>query len=67
MKLAERLGLEPVVMSGVGESAMPTIRNPITFSKTPPTYDLAPPSLDGDRTAVLDWLDSLPDLTSSTP
>ena len=59
VQLAQRLGLEPVVMSGVGETAMPTIRNPITFSKTPPTYDLAPPSLDGDRTAVLDWLDSL--------
>ena len=58
VQLAERLGLEPVVMAGRGQSAMPTIRNPISFSRTAPTYDLAPPSLDGDRSAVLAWLDS---------
>lgn len=61
VQLAERLGLEPVVLSGRGEGAIPTIRNPITFSSTPPSYDLAPPSLDGDRAAVLAWLDSLDD------
>ena len=59
VQLAERLGLDPVVLAGVGERAIPTIRNPITFSRTPPTYDLAPPRLDGDRSAVLAWLDSL--------
>lgn len=58
VRLAERLGLEPVVLSGQGETAVPTIRNPITFSSTPPSYDLAPPSLDGDRAAVLSWLEA---------
>jgi crotonobetainyl-CoA:carnitine CoA-transferase CaiB-like acyl-CoA transferase len=64
VQLAERLGLEPVVLAGQGQSAMPTIRNPITFSRTPPSYDLAPPSLDGDRSAVLDWLDRSEDSTA---
>ena len=59
VQLAERLGLDPVVLAGTGEHAIPTIRNPITFSRTPPSYDLAPPRLDGDRSAVLAWLDTL--------
>ncbi|MGB3732459.1 CaiB/BaiF CoA transferase family protein [Microbacterium sp.] len=54
--LAERLGLEPVVHAGADGDSIPTIRNPITFSATPPTYDLRPPRLDGDRDAVLAWL-----------
>ncbi len=58
VQLAERLGLEPMVLAGRGQSAIPTIRNPITFSETPPSYDLAPPSLDGDRAAVLAWLET---------
>ncbi|WP_417563796.1 CaiB/BaiF CoA transferase family protein [Microbacterium sp.] len=58
VRLAERLGLEPVVSAGTGEDAIPTIRNPITFSRTPPSYDLRPPHLDGDRDAVLRWLTS---------
>ncbi|WP_417374530.1 CaiB/BaiF CoA transferase family protein [Glutamicibacter protophormiae] len=56
VRLAERLGLEPVVDAGSGADAIPTIRNPITFSVTPPTYDLRPPRLNGNRTAVLEWL-----------
>lgn len=56
VRFAERLGLEPVVLSGSGERAVPTIRNPIGFSRTPPSYDLAPPALGGDRDAVLAWL-----------
>jgi len=56
VQLAERLGLDPVVSAGEGDDAIPTVRNPITFSGTPPTYDLRPPRLDGDRAAVMDWL-----------
>lgn len=55
--LAERLGLDPVVDAGVEGDSIPTIRNPITFSVTPPTYDLRPPRLDGDRESVLTWLE----------
>jgi crotonobetainyl-CoA:carnitine CoA-transferase CaiB-like acyl-CoA transferase len=66
VQLAERLGLEPVVLAGRGQSAMPTIRNPISFSRTPPTYDLAPPSLDGDRSAVLAWLNSTDESNGNT-
>ncbi|MEO8906955.1 MAG: CoA transferase [Microbacteriaceae bacterium] len=61
VQLAQRLGLEPVVLAGPGPGAMPTIRNPITFSHTPPSYDLAPPSLDGDRAAVLAWIEQTHD------
>lgn len=56
VELAKRLGLDPVVTAGSGSDATPTVRNPITFSATPPTYDLRPPHLDGDRDAVLEWL-----------
>jgi crotonobetainyl-CoA:carnitine CoA-transferase CaiB-like acyl-CoA transferase len=39
--LAERLGLDPVAVSG-GE---PTVANPITLSRTPASYRHAPPAL----------------------
>jgi crotonobetainyl-CoA:carnitine CoA-transferase CaiB-like acyl-CoA transferase len=52
VELAERLGLEPVVMAG----DVPTVRNPLHMSLTPPRYDLAPPGLDADGDAVRNWL-----------
>jgi crotonobetainyl-CoA:carnitine CoA-transferase CaiB-like acyl-CoA transferase len=67
--LAERLGLEPVVNAGSEGDSIPTIRNPITFSATPPTYDLRPPRLDGDRESVLTWLeraDAAPDASDAS-
>lgn len=52
VELAERLGLEPVVMAG----DVPTVRNPIRMSATPARYDLAPPGLDADGEQVRAWL-----------
>ena len=34
---AEAVGLDPVVEVGEGDRAVPSVRNPITFSETPPT------------------------------
>jgi len=44
VQLAQQLGLEPVVH--IGDDAVPSVRNPIRFSLTPPSYRLAPPALD---------------------
>lgn len=52
VELAERLGLDPVVLAG----DVPTVRNPIRMSATPARYDLAPPALDADGDAVRRWL-----------
>lgn len=57
---ARRLGLEPVVEVGTGDKALPGVRNPITFSATPTSYDLVPPGIDADRSDVLQWLQSAP-------
>ncbi|WP_422935098.1 CaiB/BaiF CoA transferase family protein [Sinomonas sp. P47F7] len=54
---AEQIGLEPVVSVGGGEETLPGIRNPISFSRTPASYDLLPPGLDADRNAILSWLE----------
>ncbi|HEY9524378.1 MAG TPA: CoA transferase [Thermopolyspora sp.] len=53
---AEELGLAPVVEAGEGDRAMPSIRNPITFSATPPRYDLPPPRLGEHGTEIREWL-----------
>jgi crotonobetainyl-CoA:carnitine CoA-transferase CaiB-like acyl-CoA transferase len=53
---AERVGLDPVVLVGEGDAAMPSIRNPITFSATPPRYDLPPPGLDEHGAQLRAWL-----------
>ncbi|MFC3690098.1 CaiB/BaiF CoA transferase family protein [Aquipuribacter hungaricus] len=54
--LAEELGLEPVVVVGEGDAAVPTVRNPLRFSATPAGYDLPPPALDAHGDAVRAWL-----------
>ncbi|GAA1124311.1 CaiB/BaiF CoA-transferase family protein [Kribbella jejuensis] len=51
---AEDIGLDPVVTV----DGIPTIRNPITFSTTAPTYRLPPPSLDEHGTDLRKWLTS---------
>ncbi|MFD9664485.1 CaiB/BaiF CoA transferase family protein [Rhodococcus sp. NPDC059968] len=56
IEFAQRLGLEPVVEVGDGEEALPGVRNPITFSATPASYDLVPPGIDADRGDILGWL-----------
>jgi crotonobetainyl-CoA:carnitine CoA-transferase CaiB-like acyl-CoA transferase len=58
---AEQLGLDPVVSVGDPGSEMPSIRNPITFSKTPPSYRLPPPSLDEHGADIRQWLSSADD------
>jgi crotonobetainyl-CoA:carnitine CoA-transferase CaiB-like acyl-CoA transferase len=56
IEFAAGLGLRPVVDAGEGETAIPTIRNPIGFSQTPPRYDLPPPGLDEHGDAIRAWL-----------
>jgi crotonobetainyl-CoA:carnitine CoA-transferase CaiB-like acyl-CoA transferase len=53
---ARDLGLDPVVPVGAGEHSVPMIRNPITFSRTPPRYKLPPPALGQDSDQVRAWL-----------
>jgi crotonobetainyl-CoA:carnitine CoA-transferase CaiB-like acyl-CoA transferase len=53
---AERIGLDPVVTAGEGDAAMPSIRNPISFSATPLRYDLPPPRLDEHGDELRSWL-----------
>jgi crotonobetainyl-CoA:carnitine CoA-transferase CaiB-like acyl-CoA transferase len=53
---AEKVGLDPVVMVGEGDAAVPSIRNPISFSATPARYDLPPPELDEHGAALRGWL-----------
>jgi crotonobetainyl-CoA:carnitine CoA-transferase CaiB-like acyl-CoA transferase len=52
VELAESLGLEPVALAG----DIPTVRNPIRFSKTPPRHELPPPALDADGDTIRAWL-----------
>jgi crotonobetainyl-CoA:carnitine CoA-transferase CaiB-like acyl-CoA transferase len=56
INFAREVGLDPVVEVGVGESAVPMIRNPVTFSATPPRYDLPPPALGQDNDVIRAWL-----------
>lgn len=53
---AEQIGLDPVVLAGQGDAAVPGIRNPLTFSATAPRYDLPPPALDEHGKAIRAWL-----------
>ncbi|MBG6180594.1 CaiB/BaiF CoA transferase family protein [Arthrobacter sp. CAN_A1] len=54
--LADRLGLDPVVLPGRSERQIPTVRHPVSFSRTPATYDLAPPMLGSSSELVRGWL-----------
>ncbi|WP_346618694.1 CoA transferase [Blastococcus montanus] len=53
---AEEVGLDPVVTVGEGAAAVPSVRNPITFSATPPAYRLPPPDLDEHGAEIRRWL-----------
>ncbi len=53
---AEKIGLEPIVTAGTGEKARPVLRHPVTFSKTPASYPLAPPELDEQGDEIRAWL-----------
>jgi crotonobetainyl-CoA:carnitine CoA-transferase CaiB-like acyl-CoA transferase len=54
VEFAAGLGLDPVVR--VGTDAVPSVRNPITFSATPADYRLPPPELDQDGDEIRRWL-----------
>jgi crotonobetainyl-CoA:carnitine CoA-transferase CaiB-like acyl-CoA transferase len=64
--LATELGLDPVIIAGEGEAGLPSIRHPITFSATPPSYPLPPPALDEHGDEVRAWLAAPPDRTKNT-
>ncbi|GIF46849.1 crotonobetainyl-CoA:carnitine CoA-transferase CaiB-like acyl-CoA transferase [Asanoa ferruginea] len=55
---ANELGLDPVVEVGAGDEAVPSVRNPITFSATPTRYELPPPGLDQHGEEIRAWLKS---------
>lgn len=58
--LAEQLGLEPVVETRAGEGSteriVRSVRNPIGFSATPPSYRLPPPQLGEHDDQIRAWL-----------
>lgn len=58
---AREIGLEPVVNVGDGERAVPLIRHPISFSRTPARHRLPPPSLGQDSEQIRAWLSRRPD------
>ncbi|SDX37390.1 Crotonobetainyl-CoA:carnitine CoA-transferase CaiB [Geodermatophilus africanus] len=53
---AEEVGLDPVVTAGEGAAALPSIRNPIRFSESEPSYRLPPPSVDEHGAEIRRWL-----------
>ena len=53
---ATEIGLDPVVEVGEGESMVPSVRHPITFSETPVDYRLPPPGLDEHGEEIRRWL-----------
>ncbi|MGW1530403.1 CaiB/BaiF CoA transferase family protein [Streptomyces sp. NPDC002159] len=57
---AEEVGLDPVVVAGEGSAAVPTVRHPISFSTTPPRYELPPPGLDEHGAELRAWLTARP-------
>ncbi len=57
---AREIGLDPVVEVGNGDNAMPMIRHPISFSRTPARHDLPPPALGQDSEQLRAWLNQTP-------
>jgi len=57
---AEQIGLRPVIAAGDGPAGVPTVRHPIDFSATPPSYPLPPPALDEHGDQVRAWLAAPP-------
>jgi crotonobetainyl-CoA:carnitine CoA-transferase CaiB-like acyl-CoA transferase len=56
IEFAKELGLNPVVSVGDGDSAIPMVRNAISFSATPPSYRSAPPALGANSEEITTWL-----------
>jgi len=53
---AEEIGQRPVVEVGEGDAMVPSVRHPITFSRTPVDYRLPPPGLDEQGDDIRAWL-----------
>jgi crotonobetainyl-CoA:carnitine CoA-transferase CaiB-like acyl-CoA transferase len=64
---ARDVGLDPVVTVGADETAVPSVRNPITFSETPPDYRLPPPALDEHGAEIRRWLAGPADRPADQP
>jgi crotonobetainyl-CoA:carnitine CoA-transferase CaiB-like acyl-CoA transferase len=58
IEFATGIGLEPVVTAGHGDNAVNSVRHPLTFSVSPPRYDLPPPRLDEHGEEIRAWLAS---------
>ena len=56
IEFAEKIGLDPIVTAGTGDRTRPSMRHPVTFSKTPASYPLAPPELDEQGDEIRAWL-----------
>ena len=56
IELAERLGLEPRVTLGEGDTAVDLVRNPIRFDKSSLRYDHPPPALGEQGDEIRAWL-----------
>jgi crotonobetainyl-CoA:carnitine CoA-transferase CaiB-like acyl-CoA transferase len=54
LALATELGLDPTADVGEGHPAQ--LRHPVRYSGFEPVEPVAPPALDADRAAVLEWL-----------
>ena len=53
---ARDIGLEPVVTAGDSGPGVPTIRHPVGYSATPPSYPLPPPAVDEHGDQIRAWL-----------
>lgn len=58
IEFAQNLGLDPIVQAGPAESSTPTIKHPVTYSRSTISYDQSPPAIDADRQRILQWLES---------
>ena len=54
--MAERFELDPIVVVGEGDRAVPTTRHPIRLSRTPAVHELPPPELDEHGEELRAWL-----------
>jgi crotonobetainyl-CoA:carnitine CoA-transferase CaiB-like acyl-CoA transferase len=54
---AEDIDLDPVVDVGPDGASVRSVRNPITFSETPPSYRFPPPTLDEHGDDIRRWLE----------
>lgn len=59
IEFAAALGLDPIEHIAGGDH--PTVRHPVRYSRTPPSYRHVPPGLDADHAAIREWLTATPE------